>query len=185
MFHSGHQTGWMAWRMEMGVMVLDEAPIFQWYRPHDLVEKRKGKNWDPNILVFGQPRHVFTHMGDFLLLFLHLLLLLCPPQILRNSTTTFLILPNSALFSQILPNSANFGQFLPMWAEYCRIMPNSTNFGHPPHLPSFWEEGEKTPYMCESIGHRPLWSRCPAPSLNLNTLCRKFGTNILTQKWYF
>ena len=37
-------TGWMAWRMEMGVMVLDEAPIFQWYRPRDLVEKRKGKN---------------------------------------------------------------------------------------------------------------------------------------------
>ena len=38
------KTGWMAWKMEMDVMVLDEAPIFPWYRPHDLVEKRKGKN---------------------------------------------------------------------------------------------------------------------------------------------
>ena len=23
------------------------------------------------------------------------------------------------------------------------------------------EEEEKIPHMCESIGHRPLWSRCP------------------------
>ena len=38
------KTGWTAWRMEMDVMVLDEAPIFQGYRPRDLVEKRKGKN---------------------------------------------------------------------------------------------------------------------------------------------
>ena len=22
--------------------------------------------------------------------------------------------------------------------------------------------------MCESTGHRPLWGRCPAPSLNFN-----------------
>ena len=29
------------------------------------------------------------------------------------------------------------------------------------------EEKEKIP-LCESIGHRPLWGRCPAPSLNLN-----------------
>ena len=28
------------------------------------------------------------------------------------------------------------------------------------------EEMEKTPHMCESIGHQPLWGRCPAPSLN-------------------
>ena len=38
------KTGWTAWRMEMDVMVLDEAPIFQGYRPRDLVEKGKGKN---------------------------------------------------------------------------------------------------------------------------------------------
>ena len=38
------ETGWVAWRIEMDVMVLDEAPIFPWYRPHDLVEKRRGKN---------------------------------------------------------------------------------------------------------------------------------------------
>ena len=23
------------------------------------------------------------------------------------------------------------------------------------------EEEEKIPHMCESIGHRPLWGRCP------------------------
>ena len=23
------------------------------------------------------------------------------------------------------------------------------------------EEEEKVPHMCESIGHRPLWGRCP------------------------
>ena len=38
------KTGWTAWRIEMDRMVLDEAPIFQGYRPRDLVEKRKGKN---------------------------------------------------------------------------------------------------------------------------------------------
>ena len=38
------KTGRMAWRIEMGETVLDEAPIFKWYRPHDLVEKRKGRN---------------------------------------------------------------------------------------------------------------------------------------------
>ena len=25
------------------------------------------------------------------------------------------------------------------------------------------KEKEKTPHMGESIGHRPLWGRCPAP----------------------
>ena len=33
------------------------------------------------------------------------------------------------------------------------------------------EEGEgegEIPYMCGSIGHRPLWGRCPAASLNYN-----------------
>ena len=29
------------------------------------------------------------------------------------------------------------------------------------------EEKEKIP-LCESIGHRPLWGRCPAPTLNYN-----------------
>ena len=49
------------------------------------------------------------------------------------------------------------------------------------------EEEEKIP-LCESIGHRPLWSRYPTPTLNYNhdltkqgmgtadrlTLCRLF-----------
>ena len=39
-----HDSFWEVKRMEMDVMVLDEAPIFQGYRPRDLVEKRKGKN---------------------------------------------------------------------------------------------------------------------------------------------
>ena len=30
------------------------------------------------------------------------------------------------------------------------------------------EEKEKIPHMCESIGHRPLWGHCPAPTLNYN-----------------
>ena len=38
------KTGRTAWRMGMDVMVPDEMPIFQGYRPRDLVEKRKGKN---------------------------------------------------------------------------------------------------------------------------------------------
>ena len=32
--------------------------------------------------------------------------------------------------------------------------------------------------MCKSIGHRPLWGRCPAPSLNLNHNLLKQGTGI-------
>ena len=38
------KTGGTTWRMEMDVMVLDEAPVLPWYRPHDLVEKKRGKN---------------------------------------------------------------------------------------------------------------------------------------------
>ena len=38
------KTGRTAWRMGMDVMVPDEMPIFQGYRPRDLVERRKGKN---------------------------------------------------------------------------------------------------------------------------------------------
>ena len=32
------------------------------------------------------------------------------------------------------------------------------------------EEKEKIPHMCESIGHRPLQGRCPAPSLKRDFL---------------
>ena len=31
------------------------------------------------------------------------------------------------------------------------------------------EEEEKIPHMCESIGHRPLWNRCPAPPSTSST----------------
>ena len=32
------------------------------------------------------------------------------------------------------------------------------------------EREEKIPHMCESIGHRPLWGRCPAsPSTSTTT----------------
>ena len=37
------------------------------------------------------------------------------------------------------------------------------------------EEKEKIP-LCESIGHRPLRSRCPAPTLNCNHDLPKQGT---------
>ena len=37
------------------------------------------------------------------------------------------------------------------------------------------EEEEKIP-LCESIGHRPLWGRCPAPTLNYNHDLPKQGT---------
>ena len=40
------------------------------------------------------------------------------------------------------------------------------------------EKEEKIPHMCESIGHRPLRGRCPAPSLNYyrNLLNQGTGT---------
>ena len=38
------------------------------------------------------------------------------------------------------------------------------------------EEEEKIPHMCESIGHRPLWGHCPAPSLNFNHKLLRQGT---------
>ena len=58
------------------------------------------------------------------------------------------------------------------------------------------EKEEKIPHMCESIGHQPLRSRCPAPSLNFKhsllrqvtdtadhlTLLRLFG--VTTTKWH-
>ena len=31
------------------------------------------------------------------------------------------------------------------------------------------EKTEKIPHMCESIGHRPLWGRCPAPPSTSST----------------
>ena len=38
------------------------------------------------------------------------------------------------------------------------------------------EEEEKIPHMCESIGHRPLWGRCPASSLNFDHNLLRQGT---------
>ena len=38
------------------------------------------------------------------------------------------------------------------------------------------EKEEKIPHMCESIGHRPLRGRCPAPSLNFKHNLPKQGT---------
>ena len=38
------------------------------------------------------------------------------------------------------------------------------------------EEKEKIPHMCESIGHRPLQGRCPAPPLNFNHNLLRQGT---------
>ena len=40
------------------------------------------------------------------------------------------------------------------------------------------KEKEKFPHVCESIGHRPLWGRSPAPSFNfiLNPLRQGAGT---------
>ena len=37
------------------------------------------------------------------------------------------------------------------------------------------KEKEKIP-LCESIGHRPLWGHCPAPTLNYNHDLPKQGT---------
>ena len=37
------------------------------------------------------------------------------------------------------------------------------------------EEKEKIP-LCESIGHRPHWGRCPAPTLHYNLDLPKQGT---------
>ena len=31
------------------------------------------------------------------------------------------------------------------------------------------EEKEKIPHMCESIGHRPLWGRCPKTGILLDS----------------
>ena len=38
------------------------------------------------------------------------------------------------------------------------------------------KEEEKIPHMCESIGHRPLRGRWPAPPLNFNHNLLKQGT---------
>ena len=94
-------------------------------------------------------------------------------KILPNSSKFCQILPISTKFCQVLPNSARFCQILPNSAKFCQILPISAKLGHPP---SFQEEEEKIPHMCESIGHRPLRGRCPAPSLTLNHKLLKQGT---------
>ena len=97
------------------------------------------------------------------------------------------ILPYSAIFCQIWPNLAKFFKIMPISAKFCQILPDSANFcqfcqillisakfGHPPSFQE--EEEEKIPHMCESIGHRPLRGRCPAPSLTLNHKLLQQGT---------
>ena len=37
-------------------------------------------------------------------------------------------------------------------------------------------EEEKIPHMCESIGHQPLWGRCPAPPFNFKPKLLRQGT---------
>ena len=39
------------------------------------------------------------------------------------------------------------------------------------------EEEEKIPLVGECIGHRPLWGRCPAPSVRFDHNLLKQGTS--------
>ena len=138
----------------------------------------------------GSMTYAFTHMWDFLLLLLLLLpLLRTPPPPsheahISASRPIFLPRgPNPSLEAQIptsrpksLPQGPNSSlkRFGPqgcylgledgIWASRLRYGPRG--WGEGGMKKEEKEKEEKIPRMCESMGHRPLWSHCPAPQLN-------------------
>ena len=42
------------------------------------------------------------------------------------------------------------------------------------------EKKKKIPHVCESVGHRPLWSRCPAPSTTIMTFLSRAWVPLTT-----
>ena len=70
------------------------------------------------------------------------------------------------------PQDWDFGLEAGIWASRLRYGPGGWGEGGTKKEKKE-EEEEKIPHMCESIGHRPLWGRCPAPSLNFNHILLK------------
>ena len=88
--------------------------------------------------------------------------------------------PNPSLKAQI-PEDWNLGLGIGIWALRVGFGPQDWDLGLEAGIwasrlrygPGGWGEGgaekkkekeeEKIPHMCESIGHRPLRGRCPAP----------------------
>ena len=67
-----------------------------------------------------------------------------------------------AEFGRIWQNLAEFSRIWQNLAEFGRIWQNLAKLGGGTEKEEKKEkEEEKIPHMCESIGHRPLWGRCP------------------------
>ena len=100
-------------------------------------------------------------MGNFLLqLLLHLLLLFCPTPQAPNSNPSF-----QAQNPVPRPKSHTGSS---------KFQPKGPNPSPKAHI-SIARGRRKFP-MCESIGHQPLWSYCPAPSPNFNHNLHGQGT---------
>ena len=91
--------------------------------------------------------YAFTHMGDFLLL----LLLSFGPQ----GQDLGLLAEILTLRLRFGPQDWDLGLETGIWASRLGFEGGGTEKEE--------EEKEKIPHMCESIGHRPLRGRCPAP----------------------
>ena len=60
------------------------------------------------------------------------------------------------------PQDWDLGLKAGIWASTLRYGPGGLQEGGAEEKEEK-EKEEKIPHVCESIGHRPLWGRCPAP----------------------
>ena len=120
----------------------------------------------------GSMTYAFTHMGNFLLL---LLLLLLGSGLLAGIWTSRLRFGpqgwDLGLQARILafrlgfgPRGWDLGLKTGIWASRLEFGPRDWDL-RGGGMEEGEKEKEKIPHMCESIGHRPFQSRCPAPPL--------------------
>ena len=128
--------------------------------------------------------YTFIQMGNFLPLLLFLLLRIPPPPSLQTHISAWRPIsqppgPNPSLEAQI-PRDWNLGLGVGIWALRVGFGPQDWDLGLEAEIwaswlrygPGGWGRGvrrrrrrrrRKNFPICESIGHRPLRGRCPAP----------------------
>ena len=66
-----------------------------------------------------------------------------------------------------------------IWASRLRYRPGGWGEGGTEKKEKEKEKEEKIPHMCESVGHRPLWGRCPKRKDDIFIQFIRLKTNLL------
>ena len=77
------------------------------------------------------------------------------------------------------PQDWDLGLKAGIWASRLRYGPGGWGEGGTEKKEKEKEKEEKIPHMCESVGHRPLWGRCPKRKDDIFIQFIRLKTNLL------